>query len=119
AWEGGIPALDVTLSAASGKPVTVHYQATGGTASSGLDYNLAVGDLTFAPGEIKKQVPLALIDDQLQEPNETVVVTLTNPTNAVLGTNKVHTLTILDNDPVPLAGFHVDSAGGIEKSAVV
>ncbi|SHG16763.1 gliding motility-associated C-terminal domain-containing protein, partial [Arenibacter palladensis] len=39
-----------------------------------------------------------IVDDLLDEPNETVVVTLSNPTNATLGANTVHTYTILDND---------------------
>ncbi len=45
------------------------------------------------------------MDDLLDENNETVIVTLSNPVNATLGTNTVHTYTITDNDPTPTVTF--------------
>jgi uncharacterized protein with beta-barrel porin domain len=38
------------------------------------------------------------VDDALDETNETVIVTLSNPSNASLGSDEVHTYTITDND---------------------
>jgi len=51
--ESASPAsVAVSLTAESGKTVTVQYAVTGGTATGGgVDYALSSGTLTFAPGE--------------------------------------------------------------------
>ena len=95
--------LAANLSAASGKTVTVNYAATGGTATSPDDYSISGTSLTFNPGETSKNVPITVVDDTLDEPSETVIVTLSGPTNATLGTNTTHTYTILDNEGPPAA----------------
>ncbi|MBI4490025.1 MAG: hypothetical protein HY694_13130, partial [Deltaproteobacteria bacterium] len=97
--------LGVSLSAASGKTVTVDYAVTGGTATGGgVDYSLTSGTLIFEPGETSKSIPIDIVNDKLDEPDETVEITLSNPSNATLGTNRVHTYTIMDDDP--LRGFN-------------
>ena len=102
----GVVKLEVMLNAASAKPVTVSYAATGGTATgNGVDYALHDGTLTFAPGETMKSIELAIVDDQVYEGNETVQISLKDPVNAVLGGTTMHTYTIVDNDPMPSASF--------------
>ncbi|MBN1674323.1 MAG: lamin tail domain-containing protein [Kiritimatiellae bacterium] len=98
--EGLSPAtLGVSLSGTSPQTVRVGYAVTGGSASGGgTDYTLAGGTLTFAPGETGKSITLAITDDELEEQDETVVVTLSGPANAVLGTPASHTYTLNDND---------------------
>ena len=92
----------VSLSAASGRQVTVGYADAGtGTASSGTDYTaLASGTLTFAAGETSKTLTVTVTGDETSEPDETVVVTLSGPANAVLGTAS-GTGTITDDDGEP------------------
>lgn len=88
-------ALLVSLSAASPEPVTVHYGATGGTATGdGVDYTLEPGTLVFAPGETVKPLPIEIVDDPLNEADETILVTLDNPAGALLNANATHTYTI-------------------------
>ena len=41
----------LTLSAAYGTPITVHYATADGTATAGSDYTAASGDVTFAAGQ--------------------------------------------------------------------
>ena len=55
----------VSLSAASGREVTVAYaQGTGGTATSGTDHTaLATGTLTFAPGDTTKTFSVSVTGD--------------------------------------------------------
>jgi ELWxxDGT repeat protein len=107
--------LGVSLSVASGQTVTVSYQATTGTATGGgVDYTLANGILTFAPGETSKTIVLAVEDDLLNEANETVNVTLSGPVNALLGGIAVHTYTVLDNDALPTVNFTAASSTGGE-----
>ena len=78
--------FQVTLDAASGKPVTVAYaEGTGGTATAGTDYTaLASGTLTFAAGATSKAIDVTVTGDALDEDDETVVVALSQPSNAGL-----------------------------------
>ncbi|MCK0145959.1 hypothetical protein MWU78_09910, partial [Arenibacter sp. F26102] len=92
-------ALAVSLSAASGSNVSVNYAVTGTATGGGTDYTLADGTLTILAGDLTGNISIAgIVDDLIDELDETVVVTLSSPTNATLGTNTVHTYTILDND---------------------
>ncbi len=94
--------LAVNLSGASAQTVTVDYSVTGGTGTGGgVDYTLASGTLTFSPGDTTGNVQIMIIDDPLEERDETIIVALSNPTNARLGTNVSHTYTIVDNDGGP------------------
>ena len=95
----GIAHLNVILSNPSSETVTVAYAATGGSAQGGgVDYLLTPGTLTFAPGETTKTIAVSLVNDQVLDPNETVMVTLSDPQNATLGATATETLTITDND---------------------
>jgi hypothetical protein len=90
--------LEVTLTGSTALTVTVDYAITGGTATPGTDVVLANGTLTFAAGETSKTIEASIVDDLIDEANETFVVTLSNATNASLGANTTHTHTILDDD---------------------
>ena len=90
--------IAVTLSSASGLTVSVNYSVTGGTATSGTDYSLSAGTLTFNPSETTKNISITIIDDGVVETNETIIVGLNTPSNATLGAITSHTYTIMDND---------------------
>src|SRR5213079_3189854 len=111
--------VPVSLSTASSKSITVDYAVSGGTATGGgVDYTLASGTLTFSPGVTNQNIALAIVNDALNELNETVLVTLTNPTNVTLGVIATHTYTIIDDDPPPtitlsLSGSPMAEAGGV------
>ncbi|SMN17134.1 hemolysin-type calcium-binding region protein [uncultured Candidatus Thioglobus sp.] len=109
--------LAYTLSAASSKEVTVNYAVTGTATGSGTDYTLINGTLTLAAGATTGNITIAsIIDDALDESDETVVVTLSNPDNATLGTNTTHTYTIINNDSeIPTIAFDNDSSSGLES----
>ena len=108
--------LTVDLSAASNQNVTVDYAVTGTATGSGTDYTLANGTLTISAGATSGTITIAgIIDDTLDEANETVIVTLSNPSNATLGTDKVHTYTITDNDSAPAVDFNTTSSNGSES----
>jgi hypothetical protein len=88
---GTTPAtFTVTLSAPSGRPVTVQYATADGTAAAGgtgagsNDYQAASGTLTFNPGETAKTVPVLVNGDTLREPDETFFLNLSGPGNATL-----------------------------------
>ena len=89
-----------TLSAASGKTVTVDYATSDVTATAPADYTAASGTLTFPPGTTTRTIPITLQGDVLDEVNETYRVTLSNPSNATI-TTAIGTGTITDNDAAP------------------
>ncbi|RME89535.1 MAG: hypothetical protein D6767_08340 [Candidatus Hydrogenedentota bacterium] len=86
--------------------VTVDYQVTGGTAVSGTDHNLptTVQTLTFptlnTTGTVTQYVNFQVINDTDVDDNETIILTLSNPTpgTVALGTQTTHTVTIRDDD---------------------
>lgn len=119
--EGTTPALlQVDLSAASGLSVSVDYAVTGGTATGGgVDFTLASGTLTFDPGQSSKNISVTINDDLLDENNETLVVTLSNPVNSTLGANTGHTYTILDDDNPPTVVWTSASQNASEAAEVM
>ena len=95
--------------------VTLDYATSDGTASERSDYTAALGTLRFAAGETSKSFLVLITDDQSVEGNETVNLTLSNPTGgATLGVPSAAVLTIVDNDnligavnPIDLSPFFV------------
>ncbi|MEM9080570.1 MAG: endonuclease/exonuclease/phosphatase family protein [Verrucomicrobiota bacterium] len=86
--------IPVTISPPANASVTV--AVTGGTVESN-DYTLNTSSLTFTTGAPTQNISLSLTDDSSVEPDETLILTLSNPTGANLG-DDTHTLTITDND---------------------
>ena len=107
-------ALDISPKVAASVPFAVT-----GTAASGVDHLLAGGSLAFAPGEQSRTITLPVLQDALDEDDETVVVTLTTGTNVVIGNEPVRTHTILDDDPLPTASFLVASSSVVEGTTTV
>src|SRR5206468_6558291 len=66
----------------------------------GVDYTLGGSTLTFAPGVTTQNITLTVVNDTMDEFDETVPVTL-SPTNALPGAITTYTYTILDDDPPP------------------
>ena len=108
--------ITVDLSAASGQDVTIDFAVTGTATGSGTDYTLANDTLTITAGETTGTITIAnIIDDAADEADETVIVTLSNPSNATLGSDSVHTYTISDNDNAPVIDFNTTSSSGAES----
>jgi cyclophilin family peptidyl-prolyl cis-trans isomerase len=115
----------VRLSAPSATPVTVNY-TLGGTAVYGTNYTAAgydttakQGTVTFQPGQVVQYIPLAVLDDNQFNAGLTVLVTLSSPSNAVLGTNRVFTYTIQNIDPPPIVTFDLARDQGGQNSGIV
>ena len=104
------------LSAASSQNITVDYAVTGTATGSGTDYTLANGTLPINAGATNGTINISsIIDDSIDEANETVIVTLSSPSNATLGSDSVHTYTITDNDNAPVVDFNATSSSGAES----
>ena len=74
------------------------------------DYEIALGTVTFAPGETSKTFTILVVNDSFDEADETIHLYLSNPTGAGvgLGTPNHSTVTITDNDTGPSATNPID-----------
>lgn len=79
-------------------PVSVDFATSDSTATNGLDYTATNGTLSFADGEKVKLFTVPILNDGLKEGSEYFRVTVSNPTNQVLGSQRTATVTIADND---------------------
>ena len=94
----------VRLEGRSAKPVTVDWATSAGTATPGQDYTEASGTLTIAPGKTSGAIQVAVTDDDLDEDDETLTVTLSAPANATLAEGGATANgVIVDNDGLPKA----------------
>ena len=92
----------VTLSAPSGKTITVNYQTTAVNATAGTDYDTASGTVTFTPGDTSETITVLVNGDTVDEVNETFQVNLSGETNVTVTDNQAIG-TINDDDPLPTA----------------
>ena len=77
-------AFAVTLNRAASGEVTVDYATRDGTATAGEDYTFTRGTLTFAVGDTEKSVEVPILDDALDEGNETFTLKLTGAQGAAI-----------------------------------
>jgi hypothetical protein len=89
---GAFLEIPVTLSAPSGLTVSADWSTIVGpgidppaAAEPGADFAPASGTVTFLPGVTEATIELSVTDDGLDEPDEYIVASFTNPTNAQMG----------------------------------
>jgi uncharacterized repeat protein (TIGR01451 family) len=96
--EGGVATVTVDRSGSLAGVVTVDYRADPGTASA-ADFTPTTGTLTFLAGQGSRTFTVATTQDAEVETDETVLLTLLNPTGgAGLGPRSTATLTIVDDE---------------------
>ncbi len=99
--EDGSVELEVTLTPASGKEVTVEYETADDTATQPSDYTSARGSLMFIAGETSKTITVFVLDDTDIEESETFTVTLSNAQNAVLSKAVATAIISASDNPAP------------------
>ena len=82
--EGATLEFSVTLSHASSRTVTVSYATQDGTATAGPDYTATSATLTFNAGDLSQTVEVTVLTDSEDEGQETLTLTLYNPSQATL-----------------------------------
>ena len=104
AHEGTDASMDfaVTLDAAMDEAVRVDYATADGSATAGEDYTAASGTLTFAAGERRKTVSVAILNDAIDEGKETFRLRLSNADGAVIEDGEA-VGTITNSDLMPKA----------------
>lgn len=127
----GQSAIEIDVSISNPNPdtaTTVQVYHRGGTATEGDDFETFTSQtLTFPAGSLDRQsISINLVDDDLEEGEETIILVLENPMgpeNVVLGQADSVEITIRDNDgTIPTSAwineFHYDNDGGDEGEFV-
>ena len=107
--DGGNAMVTVTKTGATAVAATVHFATSNGSATAGQDYTATSGDLTFAANETSKQISVPITNDSSLEGDENFTVTLSNPSDATLGSVTSATVTI-EEDDAPAAITSANSA---------
>jgi hypothetical protein len=96
----GTATIEVTRTDGSDGAVSVAYATTGGSASSGTDYQTVSGVLTWNDGDAASRTfTVPIVNNAQLGDSKTVILTLSGPTGgAVLGVTTLTTLTIDDDD---------------------
>jgi chitinase len=97
---GANQTFTVSLSAASAKPITVHATTVPGTATAGSDFTTTTGTITFAPGTTSQPFTVPVLDDTVDENNESYTAEISLPTNATINDGS-GAGTITDDDTWP------------------
>ncbi len=104
----GNATLTVTLDVANPHAdVTLTYATSDGSAQAGTDYVTTSGTLTIPAGETQAMFSVPIVNDQLSEGDETVSVTLSDPSGAALAAPGNATLTIIDDDTKITDSVHI------------
>jgi Leucine-rich repeat (LRR) protein len=109
----GSVTLTVTRSGDTQGAVSVDYATSDDSATAGSDYTHTSDTLNWSDGDdADKTFSINIIDDSQAESNETLIVSLDNPTGgAQLGTPDIAVVTITDNDST----FSCKKVTGISK----
>ena len=103
--DAGEAVVTVTLGQPSGREVSVAFATAAETAVAGDDYETITGTLTFAPGETSGEIAISVLDDEMDEADETLALTISNFVNARVGSNSDAQVRIVDNDAEPTVSF--------------
>ncbi|MBW2246857.1 MAG: choice-of-anchor D domain-containing protein, partial [Deltaproteobacteria bacterium] len=97
--EVGTVTITATLNTFSSEDIMIPYTVSGTAIGGGTDHNLADGTITIPAGQASATVTFDVVDDALNENDETVIVTVGTPVNARAGVVTIHTIIIVDDDP--------------------
>lgn len=100
AENAGPAVFTVTVSPASTQAITVQYATAPGTATAGTDYTAVTGTVGFAAGQTSRTLSIPLVNDALDEDDETFLVNLSAPVGATIADGQAQG-TITDDDPLP------------------
>lgn len=124
ATEAG-PGAEVTLTRTGdlSAEATVSVLVSGGTATEGSDFTGTSFVATFAAGESTATVTIPLLDDATAEPDETILLTLSEPSAGTVGAQPTATVTIADSGspapaPAPVPTMPLVSPGVVVGSGM-
>ncbi|MDE0561265.1 MBG domain-containing protein [Algoriphagus sp. NF] len=95
---GGQAYVRANLAAVAGVTVTVPLSFSGTAMGGGTDYSVTGTSITISPGEIRDSIRITSQFDGIVEGDETIIISMGTPTNAIKGTPDQVTVTIKDED---------------------
>jgi len=117
AEQDGTALVTVTLDAPNPfADASVAYATSNGTAKSGSDYTAHSGMLTIAAGQASASFSVPIADDPVPEGGETLLLSLSNPGGAALGSPNSATLTILSSDGIAAPQITSSAPAGAKRS---
>ncbi len=122
AEDSGTATITAQLDSTIANDVTVPFTLSGtATEGGGSDYTITASPITITAGNTTANITITINDDLDVEGNETVIVTMGTPTNAIKGSPDEHTATITDNDSVsvPVVSFAMASQSGDEDTGTM
>ena len=84
--------ITVVRSGVAVDTMTVKYATSDGTATAGSDYTAKTGTLNFLAGDTSKTFTVSIKNDTINEANETINLTLSNPVGGLLGSRSTAVL---------------------------
>lgn len=106
-----------------GAPVaaTIEREYFAGTATPGADFNYNNGTESWQLGELGIEAfPLGVLDDTIEEGNETIALRLTNPSPGLaVGSPSTITITIQDDDEGGVVQFSAPAIGAQESVGTI
>lgn len=96
---------------------SVQYSTMTSSAVGGQDYVIRTGTATFAAGVSTVNIAIQVVNDTLNEGNETFGFTIFSPVGAILGAISTATITIVDNDVPSTVAFGAASYSVTEGTA--
>lgn len=114
---GGTVTITATRTGGTDGAVSVSYATSDGTAVAPDDFAAAAGTLSWANGDAApKSFQVTIVNDLLDEADETFGVTLSNPQGgAVLGDPATASVTILDDDQLQQAPAEIPTLGDVGR----
>ncbi|WP_137404778.1 MBG domain-containing protein [Echinicola rosea] len=106
----------------SGVSVTIPLSFSGTAIGGGTDYSITGSTITLSPGEVVDSVRVTSLFDGVEEGDETIIIDMESPTNAVESGSQQVTLTIKDADLAAPTGYSAtidqSNINGANESAV-
>ena len=115
--DADVSTLRATINRASSRDVTVNLAISGTASGGGVDYTISSTTITIPAGQLSAVVTVTSVDDNIDEPDETIIADIDQVTNAVEVGNQQETITITDNDP-PLVTLSVNNTSIAEDGGV-
>lgn len=100
----GNASVTVTTSVPSTRDIIVTFN-TSGTAVQGKDMQRSIRSIRIPAGALSRSASIPLINDNVREADDTLVLTMDLAPIAVIGAINTHTITIVDDDPIPTLSF--------------
>ena len=108
------------LNYALSQDYTIDYAITAGTATGGgVDYLLSDGTLHIPAGSLAGSISASIVNDFIVEPDETIILELSNPSTGFIGQDTIHIHTINDNDNSRVAEFATSDSAQDESISPV